>query len=285
MDGCLGHGVRDYKGNKDIDGKEIDILKEEKAKENGYKVVRIDCKYREVDNRFDYIKTSVINSELITLLKIDIDSIDWESISCDCENSYVYKACELYNNGTRRTKEIADYLDLTSATIISYLKRGTKYGWCNYNPKLPERISSKGIPKLYNRGDKILQIDITTGSIIHEYDCLSEIDKIDGFSGSNISSCCRGKCNIAHGFIWVYKKEYDKEDIQNRIKILRRNKYKYRVKQFNVDGKLIKEYSSIMEASRETGIENTSIGRCCKEKQKTAGGYIWRYADEVNLVA
>lgn len=38
-----------------------------------------------------------------------------------------------------------------------------------------------------------------------------------------------------------------------------------------------KTFNCIMEAERITGIDNTSIVRCCKGKQKHAGGYIWKY--------
>ena len=38
-------------------------------------------------------------------------------------------------------------------------------------------------------------------------------------------------------------------------------------------------YSSISEAELKTGIRRTSIGHCCNGKQKTAGGYHWKYVD------
>ncbi len=281
MDGCLGHGVRDYKGNKDIKGKKIDLLKEQKANENGYKVIRIDCKYRSVDNRFDYIKNSVINSGLINILNLDANKIDWLSISCNSENSYVYMACELYNSGMKRTKEIADCLDLTYATIISYLKRGRKYGWCTYDPKNTARISSKGIPKIYNRGDKVLQIDIVTGTVINEYDCLSDINKVYGFTISNISECCKNHIKQAYGFLWMFKGSYSEDLMRERISNIKRINYKCRVKQFSLDGIFIKEYSSIKDAERETGIINSGISKCCKNGNGQYCGFMWRYSNEV----
>lgn len=41
-------------------------------------------------------------------------------------------------------------------------------------------------------------------------------------------------------------------------------------------------YPSIMEAQRQTGIFNTSIKQVCKKRQKTAGGYHWKYYIERN---
>ena len=51
------------------------------------------------------------------------------------------------------------------------------------------------------------------------------------------------------------------------------------VSQFTLDGEFIKTYPSTMEAERQTGIKHSSISYCCRGKQKTAGGFIWKYAE------
>jgi hypothetical protein len=45
--------------------------------------------------------------------------------------------------------------------------------------------------------------------------------------------------------------------------------------QYDLQGNVIKEFSSIKEAVHITNIKQ--IGACCKGKQKTAGNYVWRY--------
>lgn len=40
---------------------------------------------------------------------------------------------------------------------------------------------------------------------------------------------------------------------------------------------LISEYESIKKASESTNTDRGDINRVCKEKQKSAGGYIWKY--------
>ena len=47
--------------------------------------------------------------------------------------------------------------------------------------------------------------------------------------------------------------------------------------QFSKNGELIAEYSSIHEASRQTGCNASHICSCCKGKYKSCGGYIWKY--------
>lgn len=47
---------------------------------------------------------------------------------------------------------------------------------------------------------------------------------------------------------------------------------------FSLDGIEIKRYGGMSEASRETGATFQGISKVCLGKQKTAGGYIWKYA-------
>ena len=51
------------------------------------------------------------------------------------------------------------------------------------------------------------------------------------------------------------------------------------VQMFNKQtGELLATFPSTHEAERVTGINNSSISKCCNGKYKSAGGYIWRYA-------
>lgn len=50
-----------------------------------------------------------------------------------------------------------------------------------------------------------------------------------------------------------------------------------KIGQYNLDGELIKEYNSIVEAEKTLGIQ--TIKKVLYNKQKTAGGFIWKYLD------
>lgn len=54
-----------------------------------------------------------------------------------------------------------------------------------------------------------------------------------------------------------------------------------KIAQYDKQINLIKIYDSIRQAERETGVDHSSISRCCKGKLKSIGGYIWKYAEEV----
>ena len=47
---------------------------------------------------------------------------------------------------------------------------------------------------------------------------------------------------------------------------------------------LILEFPSAMEASRQTGIDQGNITRCCKGRYKSAGGYTWQYSDSEEVM-
>lgn len=50
------------------------------------------------------------------------------------------------------------------------------------------------------------------------------------------------------------------------------------VNQYTLEGGLLNTYKSVCEASRQTGIDQSSISSCCLGKRyKSAGGYIWKY--------
>ena len=50
-----------------------------------------------------------------------------------------------------------------------------------------------------------------------------------------------------------------------------------KIGQYNLEGELIKGHTSIVEAKRETNV--TSIKEVLHKRQKTAGGFIWKYLD------
>jgi len=65
-----------------------------------------------------------------------------------------------------------------------------------------------------------------------------------------------------------------------QIEVLIKNNIKYKsisVSQYTLDMEFVGEYSSTMDAERQTGVDHSHISACCKGKLKTAGGYIWKY--------
>lgn len=51
----------------------------------------------------------------------------------------------------------------------------------------------------------------------------------------------------------------------------------------NLDGEIIESYSSVSEACAMNSVDCRSIQRCLALQRKTAGGFIWRYAEKRKL--
>lgn len=117
----------------------------------------------------------------------------------------------------------------------------------------------------------IWQYDLN-GNFIQEYKNFHEATTNIKSSKSALCSCLKGKTNSCAGYKWSYANS----------PILKQPKKSWngkKIGQFDKDGNLIKIYNSAVEAYQETGISNTSIGKVCNGKAKTAGKFIWKFIE------
>lgn len=67
---------------------------------------------------------------------------------------------------------------------------------------------------------------------------------------------------------------------EQKLNISKNSTCKKRVNQYDLENNFIKQYESLAEAEKETGIFSQNIGKVCKGQQKYAKGYLWRYTDD-----
>lgn len=130
------------------------------------------------------------------------------------------------------------------------------------------------------RSIPIIQLD-KKGNFIREWNGIKTAADYYGISPSPIKGVLKKKTYTSCGFIWVYKNEYElygfniKEHFQNKTE------RKRKIIQLSINGEFIKEYESIRQAYRETGIMNITV--VCQGKKKTAGGFKWIYKEDFNI--
>lgn len=67
---------------------------------------------------------------------------------------------------------------------------------------------------------------------------------------------------------------------EHKAKLMDRNSRG--VYKLDLDGNIICKYKSLARASEDVGAKSTNIGFCCRNKNRTAKGFMWRYADEID---
>ena len=127
------------------------------------------------------------------------------------------------------------------------------------------------------RARKVAQYTID-GDLIKVWDYIRQASRNLGISESHIVMCCKNTFGdkTAGGFVWRY--------VEGEIiyKINKTQTRENKVVQLSKDGHIIRIWVSSAQASRELGIDATSIAGCCKHKPryKTAGGFRWMYLEE-----
>lgn len=108
-----------------------------------------------------------------------------------------------------------------------------------------------------------------SGELISTFQSLVEASKTIGVSKDSISHACNGDRNTSNGFVWNYTATFKLEN----------DTRKKSIQQITLDGNIINCFDSIIEAHKLTGINKTSIAKCCRGERKKAGNFIWKFSD------
>lgn len=128
---------------------------------------------------------------------------------------------------------------------------------------------------------RVVQYDLN-GKLIRIWDYIRQVEKEIGIIHGNISKCCKGEYKTAGGFIWRYADdEITNEYIAlcNELHTCRNQKKS--IVQYSLDNMFICYFDSVYEAGMKTGVDKGSISACCRGKNKTAGGFIWKYYEDI----
>lgn len=157
--------------------------------------------------------------------------------------------------------EIARELDICRATVYAAMEY---YG---------DYTNSESVHRgKRNQMHKVRQYDLD-GNYIAEFDSTADAARAYGVDRTLISAVCRRKRHSGVGYQWRYAEDNPPRDYVSEQKSMSR------VSQYSIGGEYIDTFKSITAASIALGINKSSISACCSGKNKTAGGYRWRYAE------
>lgn len=130
------------------------------------------------------------------------------------------------------------------------------------------KIASKNL-------DKVYQIS-KSGDIINVFTNLLEIPEQDRYY---VREVCEGKklSNLFHDCMWVYEKDYTKENIESLQKSFNLSHKCMAVDVYNKDGEFLATYESLKEAGEKTNSFPNNICNCCKGIYKIYNNLQFRY--------
>ena len=109
--------------------KENDLFKYNIAKENGIShYIIIDCS----ESNLEYIKNSIINTDLPLLLQFSENDIDWNLCHNYALKPIVKEVCEYWESHYKNITCTKDHFKMDIHTIMEYLEKGSKVGYCSY---------------------------------------------------------------------------------------------------------------------------------------------------------
>ena len=118
---------------------------------------------------------------------------------------------------------------------------------------------------------KVSQYD-KEGNLIAVFDSIKEASAKTGVISSGISNCILGLSLSSGGYVWKQNNGEACGKINKYIKPTHKP-----VVCYDKHKNKIKEYNSIVDASKELGLAAGSISSCCRGKLKTTGGYTFKY--------
>ena len=188
------------------------------------------------------------------------------------------KECDSYNNGYNQSYggEAMEGYEMAQSIKdkISKSNSGENGFW--YGKKLPKYMVKKMSDTHTNHPDlsrPINQYDIN-GKFLKTYPSVKEAWRAVGHG--NFARAATAENSLCLGYQWRYDNG-DRSNIEPYNAYYSCPKRRKAVLQYDLQGNFIRRYDSVSDAVNSENIKH--ISSCCTGKRKTAGGYIWKYAD------
>lgn len=154
--------------------------------------------------------------------------------------------------------------------------RSLNYRQTKQMKELSCRVNHKGYVDVHlsknGKSKRIVVHRLVAQTFILNPKALPQINHIDGNKQNN---------NI-NNLEWCNNSENQKHAYEKGLKLKKigvNNPGHKKLNQYDLQGNYIKTWDYIKQAGDSLNIPNSNIVKCCKKTYKTAGGFVWRYAN------
>ena len=192
-----------------------DKIKNSLAEDHGIDVIRIDCDYHRMCDRYNFIKNNILSSKLYDLF--DLSTVNWQNIQNKSVESYIIKAADLWNQ-YYKICDIASELHVSEQTITAYLKTATEMGCCGYNKEESEKrrikCVSDAVRSIKSKQVALYKNNKLVGCFYNACELSAQSVELYGvyLHHTSIREICRGKRNHTKGYTakYITYDEYNK---------------------------------------------------------------------------
>lgn len=264
MDGGFHNKYNHMSGQTVEESRYIDNQKDLLAENHNIHIIRIDSDYLGFEDRYEFLRTNIENSELKEILPLSL--IDFDEANIRSQKSLLIETCNLWDNGYKAS-EIIKELHIPECSVSTYLRTGQKYGLChNYSAK-----------ESYIRSQGRKVICVNTKEVFNTIREAEKYYEVDG-----IGNCCEGKTHSAgkhketnEKLFWLFYEDYEtmtEEDIQKFLC----NKLEYEMTNDKFGKPVVcvttgEQFMTAMDASRKYNVTDGGIRLCCQGKLNTSG--------------
>lgn len=142
--------------NNSICQAKSDALKNKLAEEHNIKLIRINCNYKKLSTRFDFIKENIIK-ELGDIF--DLSIIDWDKCNTAAISNKLIDVITYYNTHPRiDLYTIADTFKISMETLYNYLYIGEDLNLCKYIRNDKNRVKNSKPITMYDLEHNLIGI-------------------------------------------------------------------------------------------------------------------------------
>lgn len=190
----------------------------------------------------------------------------------------------------KNAKEAATQVKLNYLTILKVCEMKSNYAggyiWRFANEFTPDKdlpYDDSAVLACKETNTTIFQYNLN-GIFLNSFKNSTDAGKKTGISRNTIKMSAYKKYIKGESYLWRYEKDgYEKYKnlLPEEICVMKSNSKP--VSKYSIEGNFIETYDSAASAAKEINKRRECIRDCCNGRQKTAYGFVWRFATQKEI--